>query len=320
MKRFIIYIVLAWEILSLQAQDTILVHPTTPIASVFAGNGLMWDCSSASSNQEQYIYFRPGQNNTFSVYDGFTRYHLVREGDTTFLTGYENSSFQITLSQPAVRFCNLYYGDTIKTDYSGIGEYCHSASYNIVGSAYLTTDAEGTVCLPTGRFSVYRSRYHRDILMQGLDTVNVLEDTYQWFTPAISFPLFEQHEVREISEGRDSLVLCQALFYELSEDDLLQIAHLDSLSLSSSPIISSLSHFPNPVKTDMLVSYTLGIDAQVTILVTTDSGLPMWRADLGWQEAGEHTLTVDMSGFPLGAYELHACAGGLIISETVLKL
>ena len=320
MKRIIIYIVLAWGIISLQAQDTILVHPTTPIASDFTGNGLMWDCSSASSDQEQYICFRPGQNNSFSVYDGFTRYHLLRQEDTTFLTGYENSSFKIALSQPAIRFCDISYGDTVRTDVNGEGEYCHSTSYHITGSAYLTTDATGSIWLPAGKFSVFRSRYHRDILMQGLDTVNILEDTYLWFSPAVSFPLFEQHEVREISEEKDSLVLCQALFYDLSEEDLLQIAHLDSLSLSSSPIISSLSHFPNPVKTDMLVSYTLGIDAQVTILVTTDSGLPMWRANLGWQEAGEHTLTVDMSGFPLGAYELHACAGGLIISETVLKL
>ena len=321
MKR-ILFLILILDVITLRAQDSIPVHPTAPIATDFTGEGLMWDCSSASSDIDEVIYFRSSKYNpnAFSVYDGYTHFHLFQQGDSTFLTGYENQSFRIALSHPALRFTPLSFGDTAVTDFSGEGEYCHSSSYQIDGSAYLTTDAIGTIWLPYGKFNVTRSRFHRDIMMLGMDTVNILEDTYQWFTPTIPFPLFEQHEVRELWGETDSLVVCQAYLYDMSEEELLHVSHDDSLLFSQTLIISSLSHMPNPVTADMFATYTLGVDAAVTLILTTSAGLPMWSSNIGWQEAGEHSVSIDMSGFPRGTYELHVCAGGLTVSETIIKL
>lgn len=321
MKR-ILFLILILDAIALRAQDTILVHPTAPIATDFTGEGLMWDCSSASSDIDEMICFRPDKYNpmAFSAYDGYTHFHLFQQRDSTFLTGYENQLFKIALSHPALRFTSLIYGDTAVTDFTGEGEYCHSSTYQIVGSAYLTTDAVGTIWLPCGKFNVTRSRFHRDIMMIGSDTVNILEDTYQWFTPTIPFPLFEQHEVRELWGETDSLVVCQAYLYDLSEEELMRISLDDSLLLSQTPVISSLSHMPNPVIADMFASYTLGVHAAVTLILTTSAGLPMWSSDIGWQEAGEHVVSIDMSRFPRGTYELHVCAGGLTVSETIIKL
>ena len=322
MKKLFILIFLFLKINTIGAQDTILVHPTMPISSDFTGKGLVWDCSSASLEQEQQIFFRPKRNNPekLSVYDGFTHYHLILHEDTILLSGYENRSFQISLTQPTLRFCSVALGDTIRDSFSGQGEYCHSSSYSIEGNSYLTTDATGLLKLPFGSFQVTRSRFHRDIVMYGLDTVNVIEDTYQWFSHAIAFPLLEQHEVREFAGENDSLVVCQNILYDLSEEEISQIAHADSLQTVSGMIISSLTHYPNPVVSRMVAQYTLGVDADIYVLLSTSAGLPMWSENIGHQEAGEHSITIDMSGYPRGTYELHVYTGELTVSETIIKL
>lgn len=322
MKKHFILIFLLLVLNTLYAQDTILVHPTLPVSSDFMGTGLVWDCSSASLEQEQQIFFRPKLNkpSRFSVYDGFTHYHIILHEDTVLLTGYENRSFQISLIQPTLRFCSVALGDTIRDSFFGQGEYCHSTSYTIDGSSYLTTDASGLMKLPFGSFHVTRSRFHRDIMMYGLDTVNVIEDTYQWFSPAISFPLFEQHEVREFVGGEDTLVVCQAILYDLSEKELTQIAQVDSLQAGANMVISSLTHYPNPVVTQVIAQYTLGADADIHVILTTSAGLPMWNQHLGIQEVGEHSIIMDMSAFPRGSYELHVTTGGLTVSETIIKI
>ncbi len=322
MKKHFTLIFLLFALNTLNAQDTILVHPTLPVSSDFTGTGLVWDCSTASLEQEQPIFFRPKLNNPsrLSVYDGYTHYHLILHEDTTLLIGYENRSFQISLIQPTLRFCSVALGDTIRDSFFGQGEYCHSTSYTIDGSSYLTTDASGLMKLPLGSFQVTRSRFHRDITMYGLDTVNVIEDTYQWFSPAIAFPLFEQHEVREFVGGEDTLVVCQAIIYDLSEEELTQITQVDSLQAGANMVISSLMHYPNPVVSQVTAQYTLGIDADIHAVLTTSSGLPMWSQHLGMQEAGEHSITIDMSAYPRGSYELHVTTGGLTVSETIIKI
>ena len=322
MKKLFILIFLFLGINVLDAQDTVLVHPTLPISSDFTGEVLVWDCSSVSLEQEQQIFFRPKRKNSemLSVYDGFTHYHLIIHEDTTLLSGYENRLFQISLTQPTLRFCSVALGDTVRASFSGQGEYCHTSSYTIEGSSYLTTDATGLLKLPSGSFQVTRSRFHRDIVMYGLDTVNVTEDTYQWFSHAIAFRLLEQHEVREFVGGNDSLVVCQAFTYDLSEEELLQISYTDSLQAASNMAISSLTHYPNPVVSLMFAQYTLGIDADIYVVLTTSAGLPMWSQHLGMQEAGDHSINLDMSAYPRGTYELHVSTGGLTVSETIIKI
>lgn len=321
MKR-LLFLIIILNAITLHAQDTALVHPTAPIATDFTGQGLVWDCSSAASDIDEMIYFRPSKYNpsAFSVYDGYTHFHLFQQGDSTFLTGYENQSFNVTLSRPALRFAPLLFGDTAAIDFTGEGEYCHFSKYQIVGSAYLTTDATGTILLPAGRFNVTRSRFHRDIMMIGLDTVNILEDTYQWFSPAIAFPLYEQHEVREFVDEKDTLVVCQAIIYDLSEEELTLITQADSLQAGANMIITSLTHYPNPVVSQVTAQYSLSVDADIYVILTTSAGLPMWSQHLGIQEVGEHSIIMDMSAFPRGSYELHVTTGGLTVSETIIKI
>ena len=322
MKKALLPLAALLAVAIMQAQDIVLVHPVTSVQSDFAGVGMVWDCSSASTDNEQYIYFRPHKNNpmAFSVYDGYTHYHLLQHGDTTFLTGYENHTFKVTFLSPTLRFLPLTIGDTARAEFSGEGEYCHSSSYLIAGSLSLTTDATGILKLPSGEFQVNRSHLHRDITMYGADTVNIKEDTYQWFSPVKSFPLLEQHEVREVADERDSLVLSQAFFCDLDEETVSDLNVSDSVQSGEQQIITSLSHFPNPVETIMIASYLLGIDADVYLILTSSSGLPMWSRNVEGQTAGEHTVSIDMSGYPRGTYELHVSACGQTVSETIIKI
>ncbi|MCK9218947.1 MAG: C25 family cysteine peptidase [Bacteroidales bacterium] len=67
---------------------------------------------------------------------------------------------------------------------------------------------------------------------------------------------------------------------------------------------------PNPFRVTTQLSYTIPISGTVSILVTNISGLQVLKIDRWKQDAGQYTLTLDLSGKPDGIYFVSLVSNG----------
>lgn len=72
---------------------------------------------------------------------------------------------------------------------------------------------------------------------------------------------------------------------------------------------------PNPFSANTKLSYSLPEGGKISILVVNVTGQQVQNLDCLYQEAGKHSITVDLSAYPDGLYFISLCADGKIVSK-----
>mgnify|MGYP003623292908 CR=1 FL=1 len=77
--------------------------------------------------------------------------------------------------------------------------------------------------------------------------------------------------------------------------------------------------YPNPVTTELTISYTLIEKAQIQIFLVASNGIEVRRMLKHTQDVGVKQETINCSGLMSGTYHLKIIAGQQIITQTIIK-
>jgi hypothetical protein len=307
--------------------DSLLVYKLPYIEVSDSGKHCVWDFSNLSTDSAEMIgvdYYAHSANDT--AYIGCHREHANyfyhHWLDTLWQTGYETSHTHVRYSVPIplLRF-PFTYGDSICAQFTGTGQYCHIMSFHIDGTCLVRADAMGSLMLPEIEIdSVFRTYTLQQYVVISHDTTHVTEKTYRWYSSDIGYPLLETSHVA-ICNSCDTVETAHAyyLYQEMDKFNkkktyLLQTEeHIDSL-------VTGISCMPNPVQTDLHISYQLANYADVYISIHYNGGASMYATTLQRQEEGVHNVTINMASFPIGSYVVYLHVNNMVYSTTIIKI
>lgn len=293
-----------------------------------AGKDVVWDFRSLTEPHEMTRYISlisPDDSLQLCVHEHHTRTFYKMQEDTLFCTGYENAltRMEYSCSEPILRF-PLGYGDMLSGMFAGTGEYCHRLPFTVNGYTHTQVDGIGTLLLPDMQVKkvlrVHRCRVWTEVA--GSET-NMQEDVWQWYAPQCPYPLLEALRLTQRAEEMDSVLLssiCLFPFVTDEDNDNHSLQDKETDDKVSEHLLSEASFLPNPVQTALQISYRLATDAEVYVSVHYGGGVCMYRTPVIKEAEGVHSLSLDMSAFPIGNYVLYLHADTETLSETVIKL
>lgn len=319
--RTLFSIIMAMASLLLFAQEYLPIAKISSVNNMMSGRDLVWDFSSVPTEAESELRITSlsADSSRIRIYDGSTHFYLHCSADTVFADGYENRTVRATSLSPELWSRNMNFGDTCFCEYSSRIEYSHQIEDSLSAYSYHTIDGTGLLILPDTKATGYRAHHHRDLTLFGKDTTMLSEDTYLWYCSGCKWPAVVQQEVAEPINGNDSIIMRNA-WYMTQEGLSVPADREDIVAWQQQGPLSALCHYPNPVESTMFVCYTLTSDANVSLILTTSGGLPVFNKQLGHRPSGEHVEPLGMGAYPRGTYELRIVSGDCAIGETVIKL
>ncbi|OJU45577.1 MAG: hypothetical protein BGN96_06860 [Bacteroidales bacterium 45-6] len=316
----------------LRAGDMVVKQQLEFINPGLPGKNIEWDFSDVRMVDDKYqlSYFWPDEHakDTVIGLEHQTRYFYKLSSDTLALTGYTNRTTQMTYDKPEVLYVfPLKYGDSIRTDFSGTGAYCQTVELKAEGYSKTVVDAYGKLKTPdNGVLDVVRILRTKEFTDIGLDNTRMLLKTYQWFTPGCRYPVFET--IRSFTLRNDSTIENFSTSFYFSEINREELNFNDSVNADpsfgheahDSDILVDCNTYPNPVSSQITVSYKLQADADVSFLLSDTKGLPWLSVPKLKVEAGNQEQRINMTGFPSGYYVLYIRVNGKVYSRTILKV
>lgn len=312
-----------------QNSDSLQAYKLPYIAVTDSGQNCVWDFSVLLTDSAEVIdvdYFAPSKSDTSYIgcHREHTNYYYRYSKDTLWQTGYETSHTYVRYSSPIplLRF-PLTYGDSLYGQFAGKGQYCHMTPLEVEGSVSVLADAFGCLILPEDTFdNVLRVHTH----MQYRETKHMQslchEERYAWYSPCCRYPLLENVTLRSI-RGADTVLFSATYYYPQEKEDVparQQLLPEDTISVAEDSLISRVTYLPNPVHNDLQVRYTLSRHASVYISVHYNGGTTTYQTPIRQEDEGEHLVSVNMAGLPIGAYVVYVHADDAIVSGNIIKL
>lgn len=305
------------------------------------GRGLTWDFSQINPIYENYNlnYFIPDstQTNRLCGQEHNTRYYYLQNNDSLWATGFENATTFMQYNCPELKLRFPFnYGDTLYSNFVGEGEYCHSISINIKGYTRVMADAEGDIILPNQHVrKALRVRTLRHYTETGKDRMEMTLDSYAWYARGIRYPVFESiktvlthNSVTEDYKGeslKDTTVF-QTSFYFPPELQMSQVQtdllpkDLNNCSEDISNVFTEARLMPNPISTNLNITYKLTRPARVWFSIHNISGVPQYDSTPENQSEGNHVNSIDTSMFPIGTYLLYVHVDDMLLKQVVIKI
>lgn len=303
------------------------------------GRELTWDFSFLKSLNEEYTldYFIPdsARMDTLCGMEHRTRYYYYQHNDSLWAIGFENATTMMEYRQPELRLKFPFaYGDTLFSYFEGTGEYSHHLPLAVKGYTRVVADAEGTLLLPHNEevkkaLRVFTSRYYTQV---GKDSLQMKIDTYAWYAAGIRYPVFESIRtdlIKRKGKGdggasvRDTTIFTTSFYYppELQTSQVeTEPLPEEELPLSGIEAVFTEAQFmPNPVESDLNISYKLTRDARIWFSVHNSVGIPVYQSTPQELSAGYHNVQVNMAMQVKGAYTLYVHVDDMVMSRVVVK-
>lgn len=342
MKRFLL-VIPVWICLIVSAQsyaqtitferhtphtsDSLLAYKLPYIAVTDSGRNCIWDFSNLPTDSAEVIEINHYALSADTMIVGLHRertnyyYHCVH--DTLWMIGFENARTHVRYSDPLPMLKYPFaYGDSIQGMYTGKGQYCHILPIETEGVYAIHADATGKLMLPGMEVdSVLRvhntMQYHEKTYHQN----KVKEETYRWYSPYCRYPLIETTVVQTI-EGVDTISVASLYYIPQDQEDLpdREQEEEESPLEGIDSLITDISFMPNPVYADLQVNYSLVRSAKVYISVHYNGGVTTYLTPLRYEEEGLHSVTINMSGMPIGSYVVYIHADDIVASGNIVKL
>lgn len=289
-----------------------------------------WDFSNISSKDmvpNRADYFpHPTDSTRMGLHLDRTNYKFKHSGDTVWMIGYETSFTLMTYTTPIPWLIFPFsYGDSVGGTFQGKGEYCHTISISVTGTYSMKIEAIGQLVLPdvvadSAILLHWRKTYHQDTYPNTL----VHEDRYRWFSPYARYPLFETIQTITVENNSDTTTAKRYSYYYPQEQQIPQQTSIQNFVLHNSQLVDSLitniAYMPNPVSSDLHISYTLHHPAEVYISLHYNGGVTMYQSTPHHESEGEHFTQIDMSGLPIGTYVVYIHADNELVSGNIIKL
>jgi len=192
------------------------------------GKNLYWDFRHLQTTNEEYKlrYFIPDstQMNRLCGLEHRTRYYYDQANDSIRSSGYENSTTFMQYVQPELRMRFPFtYGDTLRSEFEGKGEYGRRLKLGVKGFTRIEADAEGELILPDETVKkalrVRTLRYYTETQLAPNssfleeENVEMILDTYSWYAQGVRYPVFESIKTSIVTDGADTTVFTTSFYY-----------------------------------------------------------------------------------------------------------
>lgn len=299
-----------------------------------SGQKLSWDFSNLHVEDDAYEvkYFYPNvlDSSTICGIEHRTRYLYKCDIDTLYFVGMDDPTSIYEFDKPEIMFVSsMDYGDTIKSSFSGKGQYCHLLPMKIEGSTLLVADADGQLIMPDYTYpNVLRTHAVREYIRSGFDSTKIFQDNYRWYLGRYPHPVLESVSVYEIiqdSLGNDvNEILEQTSFYYSLPETILQeysTSRQNDITIISpaDTIFTEASFLPNPVESKLAISYKLSRDATIGYRLHNSSSTLMYSQPAMQRLAGANTDYVPMDGLLTGAYTLYILVDQYLLRQVIIK-
>lgn len=307
--------------------DSMLVYKLPYIAVTDSGEHCIWNFSNFPIDSAELLEIDYYASSPDTGYLGLHReqanLYYRTEQDTLWQTGYETSLTHVKYSRPmALMKYPFEYGDTIRSQYMGEGQYCHLKPISIEGSNTIYADAIGKLVLPEitidTALRVHSHKRYREIKqMHGY----IEESRYYWYSPYCRYPLLETVQIQTIT-NEDTVPNYSASYYFPQEE----ASHIRKMKPDSiiddqmDSIVTDIAYLPNPVYTDIHITYTLIREANVYISLHYNGGTTTYQTPIHHEEEGFHSIQISMAGLQSGAYVVYIHADDTVVSGNLIKL
>lgn len=308
--------------------DSLYAYKLPHIEMNDSGKNGIWDVSHLSLDSATIVdicYFAPTKTNTTSIgmHRERSNYYYNIMNDTLWMTGYESSQMTMRFdnSIPVVSF-PFTYGNSISRAFEGSGQYCHTLPVRINGLLEIKADAVGSLVLP-GMTIDSVLRVHTQIKYKDKSEKHYLvqEDSYQWYSLYCRYPLLETKKVQSFN-GNDTILFAATYYYPQEQENIPYRKNIitKAESIKADSLVSNIHFMPNPVFSDVQIKYSLVHSARVYISLHYNGGLTTYQTPINQEQAGNHSVSVNMSGMPTGSYVVYIHADNIVASGSLLKL
>ena len=318
-----------------------------------SGRNLNWDFRFLQPVNEYYSlnYFIPDstQMNRICGLEHNTRYYYQQQQDSLWATGFENATIYMEYVKPELRLRFPFsYGDTLFSAFEGVGQYCHRLELAVTGYTRVIADAQGELMLPDWETVQNALRVHtiRHYTETGKDSTEMTLDTYSWYAEGMRYPVFESVKTTllkhpssltpspqgegaggDVSGGvvNDTTVFSTSFYYppvlqtSQVQTDPLSVSPTSAVPEGAASVFTQAQYLPNPVISNLYVSYKLTRNAQVWFTLTSQLGVPVTQTTPQQLSEGEHNNTIYMGGLVPGTYNLYIHVDDMVMKQVVVK-
>jgi len=298
-----------------------------------AGKQITWDFRGVRPVNDEYILLYKSASEDTSKIVGIEHHTIYRyeiRHDSLLHTGYENTTTYMEFIEPELQMkYSFHYGDTIRSHFKGIGEYCHRIPLNVEGNTTIMADAVGTLYTPQGLElkNVLRVKSVRDYVETGVDSLQMQLETYSWYAWGNRYPVFETVKTSTQKVGSEETEHKVASFFFHPEEqaailtDTTRWEQDDTYppDLTVDDILANCRLMPNPVQSFLQIDYELMQSATVSFSLYDAKGLLETATPPIRHDAGHYAESIEMSRYPKGAYLLYATVNGMVKIFHLLK-
>ncbi|MHB9054873.1 MAG: T9SS type A sorting domain-containing protein [Paludibacteraceae bacterium] len=306
------------------------------------GRELEWDFSHLQIQNENYLirYFRSDTVDSANVcgMEHRTRYYYRQRQDSVWATGFENYTTRMSYITPELKMRFPFsYGDTLFSLFEGEGMYSNMLPLRVKGYTRVKADAEGALKLPEKTISnALRVHTTRQYTETGKDSLQMTLDTYSWYVKDVRYPVFEsiRTSIRRIcpakqgeepSDQANDTTVFRTSFYYLPEELNTNSGVSDFADIYGNPVpeaetvFTEASMLPNPVISNLNISYKLTRRATIWFSIHNNIGQPMTRTSQQTLDEGWHYETINMTSLYKGTYTVYVHVDDMVISRVVVK-
>ena len=320
-----------------RASDRIVKQQVTFKDPGSVGKELTWDFRTVQPINEEYKldYFIPDSTrmDTLCGMEHNTRYYYYQKRDSLWAVGFENSTTLMEYLKPELKLRFPFgYGDTLRSNFEGTGQYSHRLDLKVKGYTRVEADAEGELLLPDFETVKRAMRVHtlRYYTQTGRDSIEMQLDTYAWYAEGIRYPVFESIRTNLIKkagkqgeQGKDTTVFTTSFYYPPE----LQIAQVQTDSISQNPesiqgaeaVFTEATMLPSPVVSNLYINYKLTRPANIWFSVHNNAGIPVRQTTPKAMQAGYNYTTINMSNTLTGTYTVYVHVDDMVLQRVVVK-
>jgi len=203
-------------------------------------------------------------------------------------------------------------------------------------------DAEGDLMLPGFEKvkKALRVRTLRHYTETGKDSTEMILDTYAWYAAGVRYPVFESIRTSLVKklpssntlspqgEGAggevDTTVFTTSFFYPPTlQSSQLQTEQPEIPDNNTVPeiekVFTEANYQPNPVVTDLNISFKLTRQATVWFTLHTNAGIPVCQTAPRNLPEGYNNTSINMSYLITGTYTLYVHVDDMVMRQVVVK-
>lgn len=302
-----------------------------------SGKNLTWDFRMLQPINQEYKldYFTPDSTrmDTLCGMEHNTRYYYFQKRDSLWAIGFENSTTLMEYLKPELKLRFPFgYGDTLRSNFEGAGQYSHRLNLKVKGYTRVEADAEGELLLPDFESVKRALRIHtqRYYTQTGRDSIEMILDTYAWYAEGIRYPVFESIKTNLIKKARkqgeqtkDTIIFTTSFYYppelQISQVQTDPIPENQETLQGAEAVFTEATMLPNPVVSNLYINYKLTRPAQIWFSIHNNIGIPICKTSLQTKPMGYNYTTIPMSHAITGTYTLYVHVDDMVIQRVVVK-